>query len=283
MPQAFSIEVFLPDGDPDGIKIVQKVFWSGEGLIIPRALFARAKQLEQLDRPGVYVLVGTDDTAQLPRVYVGEGDPVLPRLLSHGRSKDFWSTAIVFTTQVKSLDKAFVQHLEAQLVERARVVRRCTIENGNLPQLPTLSQAAFANVERYLDDMLQCLGVLGYTYFEKPAQPAAASLNYQIKRPDGVAQGYETAQGFVVQQGSYAASTETRAIPPYVSQLRQDLRASEVLVPNGPVLAFTQDYAFTSPSTAAAVVVGGSVNGRTVWKTKDGHTLKSVQDAATTP
>jgi hypothetical protein len=42
---------------------------------------------------------------------------------------------------------------------------------------------------------------------------------------------------------------------------------------------FAQDYVFASPSTAAGVVQGRSANGRVDWKTKDGRTLRDIQDA----
>ncbi|WP_081791689.1 DUF4357 domain-containing protein [Sporolactobacillus terrae] len=40
---------------------------------------------------------------------------------------------------------------------------------------------------------------------------------------------------------------------------------------------FTEDRIFSSPSLAAAVVMGRSANGRTEWKTQEGQTLKSVE------
>ena len=41
---------------------------------------------------------------------------------------------------------------------------------------------------------------------------------------------------------------------------------------------FTQDYSFSSPSTAAAVALGRSANGRIEWKDKSGKTLKAFQE-----
>jgi len=38
-------------------------------------------------------------------------------------------------------------------------------------------------------------------------------------------------------------------------------------------------YTFNSPSTAAGMLLGRTANGRTEWKTADGHTLKSIQEA----
>lgn len=43
-------------------------------------------------------------------------------------------------------------------------------------------------------------------------------------------------------------------------------------------LVFTQDFRFSSPSTAAGVLVGGSANGRLAWKDASGKTLEAIQD-----
>jgi Domain of unknown function (DUF4357) len=39
-----------------------------------------------------------------------------------------------------------------------------------------------------------------------------------------------------------------------------------------------QDYVLPPPSTAAGVVQGRAANGRVDWKTKEGKTLKELQD-----
>ena len=45
-------------------------------------------------------------------------------------------------------------------------------------------------------------------------------------------------------------------------------------------LRLTQDYVFSSPSTAAMVLLGRTANGRVEWKRSDGTTLKEMQDSA---
>ena len=40
---------------------------------------------------------------------------------------------------------------------------------------------------------------------------------------------------------------------------------------------FVSDYTFTSPSLAAAIVMGRNANGRTEWKTKNKKTLAEVE------
>lgn len=80
MNKPYSIKIFLPGGDPDGLRTIEKSNWSGAGIVIPRALMGEAKSRRELTRTGVYVLVGPPEESGLPRVYVGEGDPIKPRL-----------------------------------------------------------------------------------------------------------------------------------------------------------------------------------------------------------
>ena len=61
--------------------------------------------------------------------------------------------------------------------------------------------------------------------------------------------------------------------------LRQELTSNGVLVMQGTLFQFTQDYTFSAPSTAAAVVLGRSANGRVEWKAADSRTLKEIQEA----
>jgi hypothetical protein len=63
--------------------------------------------------------------------------------------------------------------------------------------------------------------------------------------------------------------------------LREKLIASGVLSQEGKCYQFTQDYSFSSPSTAAAVVMGRGANGRIEWKDKSGRTLKAIQEEMT--
>lgn len=51
-----------------------------------------------------------------------------------------------------------------------------------------------------------------------------------------------------------------------------------MLVEKGGFLVFTKDTQFTSPSAAAAVIHGGSANGLIVWKSRDGKSLKQLDE-----
>ena len=50
--RGFSVNVYLPSGDPEGLKVVEKTNWTGRGLVIPRAMFGESKTREELNGNG---------------------------------------------------------------------------------------------------------------------------------------------------------------------------------------------------------------------------------------
>jgi hypothetical protein len=287
--RGFSVNVFLPAGDPEALKVVEKSNWIGRGLVIPRPMFADSRGRPELDRTGVYLLIGPSETSSLPAVYVGEGDPVKPRLEQHARNKDFWTHAVVFTSKDSNLNKAHVQRLESRLVELANAAKRCVLENGNMPAPPSLSEAEEAFAEGFLDNILLCLPILGYGLFETAASATTGIANSDASgitlhlRAKGIeATGADTAAGFVVRAGSRAVTDDKMAPSTHANMrdMRDELVRQNVFVTDGDCLRLAQDYLFASPSLAAGVMLGRPANGRVEWKAADGRTLKDIQDAA---
>jgi hypothetical protein len=280
MTKPFSVKIFLADGDPAGIKVVEKSNWTGVGLVFPQSLFAEAKKRKELQRTGVYVLVGPGESVQLPKMYIGEGDPILPRLNQHESKKDWWTHAVAFTSKDQNLNKAHIQYLESRLVELAATAKRCQLDNGNRPMVPSLSEADLADAESFLEDILLCMPILGYSLFEQAPLAKAKTLRYHLTAKGLKAEGYESSEGFVVVKGSLATVVEAPSIHAYLKELRAALTREGVLQLVGKSYALVQDYTFASPSTAAGVLAGRSANGREMWKTASGLTLKQVQEGS---
>lgn len=275
----FSVRIFIPSGEPEALRIVEKSNWTGQGVVFPRAQFAEVRQRPELNRTGVYVLWGPGESSQLPRVYVGEGDLVRPRLDLHAKQKDFWTHAAVFTSKDQNLNKAHVQYIEARLVMLAGEAKRAELDNGNVPQVPALSEADAADAEGFLGDLLLCLPVVGVSLFEKAKAGAARSGDLFLKAKGIEARGVDGSEGFVVRAGSQAVKDEVPSCHAYLVDLRRSLLKQEVLEPNGAGYRLTQDYSFDSPSTAAGVLLGRSSNGRMEWKDAKGRRLKEIQEA----
>jgi hypothetical protein len=288
MTTPFSLRIFVADGDPDGLRIVERSNWVGRALVFPRAAWAQPSvaKRDELDQTGVYLLLGPREDGEGDRLYIGEGDPIKPRLATHHSGKDqkdFWTRAIFFVSMGQGLNKAHVQFLEANLIRLAKQAKRVPldVENKKNETEPTLSEADRADMQVFLAHMLGMLPVLGVHAFEQPPKsPATSAPELTCKGKGLLARGYESTQGFVVKAGSQATGEVVESMAQYAAyavSMRQELIELGVLAQHGSEYAFTQDYTFSSPSTAACVVLGRSANGRLEWKDAQGRSLKALQ------
>lgn len=56
MTTPFSVRIFVADGDPDGLRLVERSNWVGNALIFLRALLPQGKQRPELAQTSVYTL-----------------------------------------------------------------------------------------------------------------------------------------------------------------------------------------------------------------------------------
>jgi hypothetical protein len=280
MNKPFSLRIFVADGDPDGLRVIERSNWIGKALMFPRALLPQVKQREELKQTGVYLLIGPREDGEGDLLYIGEGDPVRPRLESHYAQKDFWTRAVCLIAAPGQLNKAHVQFLEANLIRLAKAAKRVPLDNANQPLEPSLSEADRADMQVFLENMLGMLPVMGVHAFEGSPVPVGAKATVLTCKGKGViATGFESSQGFVVRAGSQAIDEVTSSFRQMRNSFdrRQELIANGVLVPDGAALLFTQDYVFSSPSSASDMVLGTCSNGRLMWKDAQGRTLKELQ------
>lgn len=280
----FSLRIFVADGDPDGLRLVERSNWTGKAVMFPRALYTEVRARPEFQQTGVYLLLGPRPNGEGEMLYIGEGDPVRPRLETHYAKKDFWTRAVFFVAGPGHLNKAHIEFLEAQLVNRAKSAKRIPLDNANVPSEPTLSEADRADMEVFLQNILDMLPVLGVHAFEE-STVRGETADEKVLHCSGrgvTATGYDTPKGFVVLSGSFAAQKEVPSLKkhfPHASNLRKDLLDNGVVVSQGDRYCFSQDYTFGSPSMASTVVLARSSNGRTAWKDAAGMTLKQIQQA----
>jgi len=279
-----TIKLFLPHGDAKGLRTAEISNWTGKAIAAPRTELDSLLARDELDKAGVYVLTGSDPMTNAPHAYIGEAEVIRERLKQH-RGKEFWVSAIVFVSKDENLTKAHVRYLESRLLAEATQVGRFTLEQ-NQAGGAKLPESDREDMEVFLSRIRQLLPVLGSDLLtpiaQLPSKPQAGGILFcRIKEIE--ARGRRTADGFVVFKGSQAVVKErpsARERYPYVLAVRRQLLEDGTLVSNGKVLAFTKDKVFSSPSAAAATVHGGSANGLIAWKTKDGRTLKELDEIA---
>lgn len=54
----FTIRIFVPDGDPEGVRLIDRMNWTGLGIVLPREKWPSTKQRPEFSRTGVYILTG---------------------------------------------------------------------------------------------------------------------------------------------------------------------------------------------------------------------------------
>lgn len=172
MAEPFTLRIFVADGDPRGIRLIDRMNWTGLGLVFPRTKWAEARSRPEMQRMGVYILTGTVEADDLPTVYIGQTDGLDRRLEAHLKKKDFWDRAIVFVSSSGGLNRAHVTWLEHALIRRAREAGRCHLDNATAPQEPMLTEAEKAYTQGFLNEILQILPLVNLHVLEPP-QPVA--------------------------------------------------------------------------------------------------------------
>lgn len=279
-----SLELYFIDGRPDGMLTAEVFNWTGHLLMAPRTQIGEALARKEARYTGVYLLLGERDG--LPLAYIGEAEDISTRIRNHESQKDWWTTAVLVTSAANVLNKAHVRYLEARLVELARAVGRVPLDNGNTPARPSLSEAAQANMEAFLEYVLMVLPALRIDVFlsnKRPSVPAAGvahaprGLVFELTaRKYGIVATAIFEDGeFVVQKGSQARPAWTGPADHNYAQAHAELLRMGVIEPRGAHAEFTTNYAFTSPSAAASAVNGRPSNGTVDWKLKGtGQTYK---------
>jgi hypothetical protein len=176
MADPFTIRIFVPDGEPEGVRIIDRMNWTGLGIVFPRRKWSDVRQRAELAKVGVYILVGHPDD-DLPTIYVGQADGVGNRIEAHHQNKDFWDWGIVFVSNGSGLNRAHVTWLEYALIDRATTVARCRLDNGNSPQEPGLSEAEKADTQAFLKEIYQILPLVGLRAFEYPKAVAVPNAS----------------------------------------------------------------------------------------------------------
>lgn len=300
-----SIRIYLADGVATGIRHGEIVNWSGQGIACPRVRFPELKAWPETRRPGVYFLFGSDNEGR-DAAYIGEAEDVFDRIKSHVQEKEFWNELVAFTSKDDNLTKAHVRYLESRIHDMASKAGRYAIQNSNTPQEASLPRADQDAMREFIGDVRVLLGVFGHRLLEpllphpvgaqaaKQSDPvtlgtadaestgsSVGSPIFHLKIAGIIAQAVQGDEGLVVLAGSEATKNDASSLSGGYKARKEKLIAEGALIDSGDKLQFTQNAPFSSPSQAAAIIMGYSINGRDAWKTDAGETYKQFEQAQT--
>lgn len=294
MTKPRAINIFLNDGDPEGLRSAQ-ISLSTILAIGFRKLQLKAARtaFPELERPGVYILTGEDVNNPDQRVaYIGESEGVAGRLQYHATGKDefglkkgFWSNTFVIVSKDENLTKSHARYIEARLISEAKANPAWQLENtqkaSEVGKLPLADQII---MDEFIDQLKILVGVLGCDLFKVVTGPLVAAtakgipdlsappvFSYSGKGFSG--QLIVTGNGQIaLKAGSMVRKEVAPSVPKGIQKIREDNLKSGALIPEGEGLRVTADINFSSPSAAGAALSGMSVNGRAAWKLPNGET-----------
>ena len=279
-----SLELFYVDGRPDGIVTAEMFNWTGSVLLAPRTELSRLiESHEQARHSGIYLLTG-DDSDGAPLAYIGPAEDIAVRIRNHDVNKDWWTQVAIVTAAENRLNRAHISYLESRLIERAHDIVRVPLANGTRPSLPSLSAADISKMEAFLGYLLIVFPALRVDMFVERKRQAIPVLKEAASEADpsppeplatfvlensrqGLSAKATLVDGeFIVLAGSQAKKEFSEASTWHsYYDLHTELRRSNVLVENGDLLEFGENYVFASVSAAASVVQARSANGQLDW------------------
>lgn len=277
--RAQTIQIYLPNGDPNGVRQAEVTTRTVRVFDIPRSELKALGQFSELSQPGVYFLIGVSDAVE--SLYIGESDDVKKRLSQQDPAKDFWTRAVVAVSLTNTWTKAHVRYLEHESIALARESRNFAVLNGQAGFAAPLPPPLQADCEEFFDTIQVLVSTLGYPVMEVAATAQATSAHEKLFLKLGgkdLATGTYDSRGLTVFAGSSArdvSSTHER-VHRTLLETQEKLIALEVLEVTPGGIRFLKDHAFSSPSSAAALVMGRSSNGWNEWKNGSGVTLDAL-------
>jgi len=271
-----SIRLFLIEGIADGRWMCELSNWTGKAYKIPRNRVKESSDRAELKNTGIYFLFGKSDETDTYRVYIGEAENIYERLLTHLKEKDFWYECVAFISKDNNLNKAHVKYLENRMYTLAKEASRYQLENSNIPTQSSLSEADQAEMEEFIYNAKLLLSAVGHKVLESTAIPSVENSTeiFIFEGKDYKAKGTTTADGFVVFRESLVSKKANSSLTKSLLDKRNKLMSENVIDSS---YTFTKDYIFSSPSTAASIISGNSINGRTAWRNLQGMTLKDYE------
>ena len=279
MPFSKTIQMFIFDGNPNGRIMCELSNWNGRVYKISRNELAQFSNRPDAENTGVYFLLGKDEN-NMDTLYIGEAEKMLTRLKQHLKDQLYWSDCIVVVSKDNLLNKAHVKFLENKFFVLAKTAGRSVVINSTVPTCSSISEYDEAMLLEFISNAKLLVNTLGYKIFDTIEDSSVKKQNSQIlfyiQAARGAnAKGVIVADGFAVLKDSAIATTTVPSMSDSLNRLRNELIEKGIIDSS---FHFSKDHIFTSPSLAAAVVMGRNANGRTEWKTTDHKSIKDIEE-----
>jgi len=279
-----TIQIFLPSGDPRGLRIAEITTRIVQVIEVPRSRLDEFLKMPESSQVGVYFLFGSGTDGDDPQVYIGQSGDVRTRLMSHDSKKPFWQRALVLVSRTNSLTQTHALFLEWHCLKLAAEANRYRVENGNTGSKPHTPAPLEADCLEIFETGSILLSSLGFPVFEAVAKTSDGDDLFYCHASGADGRGMLTDDGFVVLKGSVGRRENVPSIRgTSTERLRLKLVASGVMREDEDKVIFEKDHLFGSASMAGMALLGRTANGWITWKAKDGRTLDEVKRRGDAP
>lgn len=273
MATSKKLEIIYHNGQPDGIRSIRRHLSTMTTYVIPRPLLSEAKKITGINRPGIYYLINENDENKIAQIYIGQTRNGVVRLDDHNRSKDFWNKAIMFLADSKTFSLDMISGLEEYAIMKAHESNRYKVENSVKPKYE-IDEYDLPSIEEVYDEIQFIMATQGYKMDNAKMSMNEADI-FQTSRKGIIARGVYGGDKFQVLEGSEINLEKPVHLEKYNRQ-RKELYEKGDIVKQGDKYILTVTLEFNTPSGASDFVLGGSTNGWSEWKNKDGKTLDEV-------
>ena len=273
MATSKKLEIIYHNGQPDGIRSIRRHLSTMTTYVIPRPLLSEAKKITGINRPGIYYLINENDENKIAQIYIGQTRNGVVRLDDHNRSKDFWNKAIMFLADSKTFSLDMISGLEEYAIMKAHESNRYKVENSVKPKYE-IDEYDLPSIEEVYDEIQFIMATQGYKMDNAKMSMNEADI-FQTSRKGIIARGVYGGDKFQVLEGSEINLEKPVHLEKYNRQ-RKELYEKGDIVKQGDKYVLTVTLEFNTPSGASDFVLGGSTNGWSEWKNKDGKTLDEV-------
>lgn len=272
---AKTIQIFLPDGEPAGIRIAEFTMSILKIFDVPRNKLNTFFAYPESSQVGLYFLIGEDDENDEKIVYIGQSEDIKSRINNDHNKKEFWNRVIVVTSSSKNLTKTHALYLEFLAISETKAAERYQLKNGNAGSSPYAPEPLKADCHILFDSITTLLSTLGYLIF-KPlvAKITEDEMLFYCTRNKVNAKGILTDEGFVVLKDSIGKKD---IVYLRVEIARNKLLANGSIIIEDEQLRFVKDTLFKTPSGASSALLGRSSNGWVDWKNESGVTLDEAK------
>lgn len=313
---AKTIQIYLPKGDPRGIRIAEMTTRTVRLIEVPRIYINDFLTMSESNQVGLYFLVGNTDSTDKPLLYIGQTGDLKRRINQHD-SKNFWTRAFIMLSTNNSITQTHALYMEHKAIATAIEVGRYEIKNGNTGNRPhtpdplkddceelfytldillsTLGQPIFESLNMYdvgksndkstsVDEVQNNLDndILSDTQFQSTTDNITIPTNndfmlFHCNVKGGKARGYYNENGFMMLAGSLIRKETTATIDNKTLKKRQQmLNENELIDYDNAFYELVENQLFKSLNVASQLITGRVTNGWVTWKNEQGQDLQSI-------